>query len=473
MLEFTYSIIHEKSAIRIIKILEILDNGQKLVHAKFLANNLKCSVRTISNDVSQLKRDIPENWEIVSVKTKGYILMKPITESIFPVIKLYLIESVIYKVMLGIFNNKYYTLEKWSQILFMNKLTLKNHMKKHIKMLRKSKLDIGFREVQLKGEELNIRYYYHAFFYNTQKYTNELLLPIELRKEISSILQHSKVRVDFEKLCTILFVAISRLFHKHYIKDEIKAYQIYDYNQSRCFDEIVNTIEDYYKIKFPENERDALYNFLFLASDITDVQSELAITYLKGSEPNEYKKFLILIDILITKNNVGIDKREKLTIILGAVFYKSLIHNRYNLSTGFFLDTLKPTQNILLQNYKKNKSIVSLWNKTYNNRQFSQDEMHFFSTYATATLNLYINKLDVLLLFRGTEVEKLIIHSTLTSNLGDSVQVHGVSRDNIKYDFIITNYQPLKTEVSTIYFSGELTESDIHAIKKRIFNLSL
>ncbi|WP_257147894.1 helix-turn-helix domain-containing protein [Bacillus thuringiensis] len=114
MMEFTNSLIDDKAISRKVYILEQLDNGQNLVPSKYLAEQLQCSTRTISNDIAQLKHYIPNNWEIVSVKIKGYILMKPTTDCIFSLVNSYLTESITYKIMIGIFNNKYYSLEKWS-----------------------------------------------------------------------------------------------------------------------------------------------------------------------------------------------------------------------------------------------------------------------------------------------------------------------------------------------------------------------
>lgn len=71
---FINSFIHDKPTYRKIFILSTLDNGQKLISAQTLANELNCSIRTITNDISQLKKEIPKKWEIIGIITKGYVL---------------------------------------------------------------------------------------------------------------------------------------------------------------------------------------------------------------------------------------------------------------------------------------------------------------------------------------------------------------------------------------------------------------
>ncbi|PFO91715.1 helix-turn-helix domain containing protein [Bacillus cereus] len=472
MLEFTHSLIHDKPVKRMIQILEILDNGQNLVPSKDIAEQLQCSIRTVSSDISQLKSYLPEHWDIISVKSKGYILIKPITDSILPIINSYLDESIIYKIMLGLFNNKCYTLEKWSQNLFVSKLTLKKHIKEHKKMLNKSMLEIKLREIQLDGEELNIRHYYHAFFYNTQKYTKQFLLPNMLREEILNILREHKVTADFEMLCVVLSICINRVSDKYYIQNEMNNVPIFDSYQAKCITQIILTFERYYSIKLPENEIKALNVFLILVFATTSRQSEETLEYLKRFKNDDFLKYLKFIDILVENHNIKKEKKEKLLVGLSSIFYNCLIYSQYNLSLGFYFSSLDKLENESLQNYKKNRSLVSFWNKTYNEKRMCKEEIEFFTTYVTLLLNSFADEINILFLFNGTEVEKRIIYSTLTNSIGGNVKISNSIDDGIKYDFIISNYQPSNTKTPIIYLSDKLTESDINSIKSCIYHMN-
>lgn len=76
MNNFTAHLIQNKAAIRKIQILESLIDSEGIVSSCVLAHKLQCTSRTIINDISQLKHSLPNNWDIVSINSKGYILKK-------------------------------------------------------------------------------------------------------------------------------------------------------------------------------------------------------------------------------------------------------------------------------------------------------------------------------------------------------------------------------------------------------------
>ncbi|WP_433775410.1 helix-turn-helix domain-containing protein [Bacillus wiedmannii] len=471
MREFTYRLIDDKAVKRKLYILEALNNGGNIVASKNLADQLDCSTRTIINDVSQLKNELPKDWEIVSVKTRGYILIKPMGESILPIINSYLTANVLYKIMLGIFHNRYYTLEKWSQLLYMNKLTLRKHLKDYNKMLNKNRLSIKFRELQLEGDEINVRYYYAAFFYFTQKFDNQCLAPIELRKKLSSILERNEVQMDVALLRSIIFVFINRFQHKHYITKEVKHRPIYNNDQLNCVNEIIIAIENYYNIKLSKTEKDALYLYLFLGLTVTRSQGNLIIEYLSKTNKDVYESYLHLIDILLTEKALPGKLKEKLKVELISYFYKMLITNELHLSISYIFNPVFPSKSILLKHCKKNKALVSRWNTTYNDKKFTREERRLIATCATSILNSNIQNINILFLFNGLDVEKNIIYTKLKQSLGENVKIHKIVSYDIKYDFIISNYQLVDTKAPVFYISEMLTENEINSVKNRIFNL--
>ncbi|MGF9853562.1 helix-turn-helix domain-containing protein [Bacillus paramobilis] len=472
MREFTYRLIDDKTVKRKLYILEALNNGGNIVSSKDLANQLDCSTRTIMNDVSQLKNELPNDWEIVSVKTRGYILIKPMEESIFPIIDSYLTQSVLYKIMLGIFQNRHYTLEKWSQLLYMRKLTLRSHLKDYDKLLNKNRLSIKFRTLQLEGDEMNVRYYYIAFFYFTQKFDNQCLVPIELRKKLSSILERNQVQMDVALLRIIIYVLINRLQSKQYITKEIKLRPIYSNDQLNCFDEIIIVIETSYNITLPKTERDALYCFLFLGSTVTSLQGKLVIEYLSRTNKVIYESYLHLVDILLTGKTVPSKLKGKLKVELISYFYKILVTNELHLSTSYIFDPVFPAGSILLENCKENMELVSKWDTIYNDKKFSREKRRLIATCATSILNSNIRDINILFLFNGIDVEKNIIYTKLKQNLGEHVKIHKIVSYDIKYDFIISNYQLMNTKAPVIYISGMLTQNEINSIMNRILSLN-
>ncbi|MEH6888504.1 helix-turn-helix domain-containing protein [Bacillus sp. JJ864] len=471
MHNFICSLIDDKAIKRQIKILEALNNEQKLVSSQKLADLLQCSTRTIRNDISQLKKQLPENWKIISVKTRGYILIKPVEESILPVIHSYLTESALYKVMLEIFHNKYYTLEKWSQILYMNKLTLRAHLKDYNKMLNKSGLNIKFRDLQLEGDEINIRYYYIAFFYFTQQFSDRPFLPVDLRKKVLAILYSNEVPMDILLLRSIVFVFINRFFNRHCVTKEVTGKPIYSHKQLKCLNEIITEIENYYKIEFPKYERDALHVFLFFGLINTSSQGKATLEYVSACDQELYKKFMNFIDTLLIDNPLSSELKGKLIVEVIPYFYKVCISRELNFSISHIFDPIHSSDSILLRNYKENVSLISRWNETDNEKQFTKDEIRYIASHTTAVLNSICNEINIALVLSGTTIDKNLIYRKLKQSLGENVSIHKIPNYDMKYDFIISNCHLSDIRTPVIYISRMLTAYEIDSIKNRIFDL--
>lgn len=472
MRNFIYSLIDDKAIKRQIFILEALNREPKLVSSQNFADQLQCSTRTIMNDISQLRKKLPGNWEIISVKTRGYTLNKPVEESVLPVIHSYLTESVLYKVMLEIFHNKYYTLEKWSQILYMNKLTLRNHLKDYNRILNESRLNIKFRNLQLEGDEMNIRYYYICFFYFTQQFSDQSVLPIELRKKLLSILYRNEVHMDILLLRSIVFVFINRFYNKHCVTKEIKFKPIYSRKQATCLNEMIIEIENYYKIKFPKYEKDALNLFLFFGLISTSSQGKAMLEYVSECDQEVYKKFINLITTLLIYNQLPNELKGKLKAEVIPYFYMVCILRELHFSIRHVFDPINSLDSVLLRNYKENLSLIFNWNETYNEKKFTKDEIKYIASHATAILNSICNEINIVLVFSGTTVEKNLIYRKLKQSLGENVNIDRIPNYNIKYDFIISNCQLSDTGAPVIYISQMLTANEIDSIKNRIFNLN-
>ncbi|MED1780772.1 helix-turn-helix domain containing protein [Brevibacillus fortis] len=470
MNRFINNIIQDKSIQRRIFILETLSNGQEFVSTTYIAKHLHCTIRTISKDIAQLKKELPQNWEIIGVTTKGYMLIKPVTDSTFPIINSYLTQSIIYEIMISIFNNKYHTLEKWSQLLYVNKQTLKNNLKMYAHILKESNIDFTFKNLDLIGDEINIRHYYCVFFYSIQKFTANSLLPIELRKKLLSIFHSYQISMDFEALCSVIFVSMNRLFNKHLIDKTICNVPIFNNDYIEFFNAIIILIEDYFKIKLNENEINSMKLLMYFVTKNTSEQKELTIKHLSESNPKIYESYLTLIDRLIS-NRADSVVRNKLMFNLALYLSKIYLYNQNQLSIGYIFEPLYNINSILLQDYYKNISLISHWNEVSCDGIFNKYEIEFIATHATIILNSIIRK-HILFLFSGNNAVESVLHSKLKRGLGDNVRLYRELADDVEFDFIITNYQHKISTIPTIYISEVLNVKEILAIRNCVFNNS-
>lgn len=474
MNEFIKSFIYDKADYRKLFILSTLDNGQKLVSAKTLATKLNCSSRTVTNDISQLKKELPIGWKVVGIKTKGYILNKPLNESIYPIVYSYIKKSNIAQIMLDIFTNKHYSLEKWSQLLYINKLTLKQNLKYHGTFLQKNDLKFKFRPIQLVGDELKIRHYYHIFFYMKKTISNSLPSPHDeiLINKLSGILNFYGITITIQILESIILVFITRLSYKQYITeiDTTIFPTNFNSNELECFNRMIIAIENHYKITLPKSEKTVLQLYFFLASSSNFEQGKTTIEILKSLEKKHFENYLDFFNTITTENNIKASSKNRLFFELAPFYYKSILFSYFKLTREIYFTPLNVIPNELLPLYTKNLKLLSFWNANDNIDKLKQHDLECLVTHATITMRPYIEKTNILFLYSGTQAKSKIYYSMLESQLGDSVELYSNYNDDCSYDFIITNTPQRNINAPIFYISNHLSPQEIDLIKNKIFN---
>ncbi|MED2497799.1 helix-turn-helix domain-containing protein, partial [Bacillus thuringiensis] len=247
-------LIQDKSIVRQLQILETLIDSNEIKSSKDLSQSLKCTSRTIINDISQLKLALPENWDLISVQSKGYLLKRDFSNDFSELIIPYLMNSELYTILIGIFNQKYYSLEKWSQLLYVDKLTLKKFLKGFQEILNQFGLGFNFRPLQLVGPELKIRHFYIMFFYNMQKYKKIFTLNPDLLQKIEYITRIYDVEIDYNLLTIIINVSINRIINKNVIPENLNFKHTFSTYKIKCIESIISELKCYFDINLSENE---------------------------------------------------------------------------------------------------------------------------------------------------------------------------------------------------------------------------
>ncbi|PGZ34532.1 hypothetical protein COE50_06470 [Bacillus anthracis] len=466
-------LIHDKSVYRKIAILKRLSIEEVSLTSKELAKQLDCSNRTIINEISELKNDLPENWDIIGMKTKGYTLQKPPLDSLTPIIKSFLQESMIYKVFIETFKNNYYSLEKWCQILYTNKSTLKSNLKQYKPILAENKLKFTFSPMRLVGEEIHLRYFYKAILFNIEKYAQIISLPEDLMRKVKKNLDFFDVEIDYLLLNVMIYVSMHRITSKNFINKKIKPTIFFTQDQSNCFNNIIVEVESYCMVKLSDNEKEALNLFFFLFSDNKEQQKQDIITYLEKHNKRQYKFFIELINILISNNERHNIDAEHLKLELCVEFYKLLLAKQYDFNLKYFFTPPNYLSNRLQELYESNYNVIFKWNKTVNRNQFSIPEISRMAQMVTYILCSIYPKKNVLFTFRGDGVYEKLAYTTLKDNFGASVNIHRVADNGTKYDLVITNYnESYASELPVLFISQNFKQKDIEYISHLLFNFN-
>ncbi|PGZ34526.1 hypothetical protein COE50_06430 [Bacillus anthracis] len=466
------NLIDDKSTKRKLQILEILSSAEGILTSHDLAKQLNCSSRTITNEIGELRVKAPENWNIKSVKTKGYVLQKPTTESLSSILMSYVQESIIYKILLETFNSNYYSLEKWSQILYMNKSSLRDNLKQfNNSILNANSLEFKVGLVKLNGDEINIRYFYKALFFNIEKCAYMIELPDDLMKKIQDLIKNYNVEIDYLLLKVVIYVSIYRITSKNFVKKPVGFDIIFLKEQLTCFNEIISEIEDYCMIKLPQEEKDTLRLFFFLISYCKNQQKNEILKFYKENNEGYFERFLGLIDILVSNTGGGDIEYDHLKRELGASVYKLNIAKENNLPIEYFITKHQFLSYRLQKLYNECYHITSKWNKEVNGKRYNEHEISKLAQQATNILSATFPKRKVLFLFSGDKTYEGLACTMLEEKFGDSVEIYRNLDQGMRYDLIITNYKkPYPNETPVIFIYQQLNQKDIENINDLLFN---
>ncbi|MEN3134163.1 helix-turn-helix domain-containing protein [Bacillus albus] len=389
------NIVQNTATIRKIHILEALNESNRIIPSDELADQLQCTNRTVKNDISQIKQHLPENWKLLGVSSRGYVLKKNPEDTISRVIAPYLKQSEIYKIIQGIYDDKKYTLVKWAQLLYVDKLTLQKILNEFTKTLNDFELDFNFKTLQLVGEELNIRYFYIVLFYTLQKYKKTTHLHPHLQKKIERIIESYGVEVDLHVLTIIISVFIKRTMDKCFITKEINGDFTFNSNKLRCVESIVLEIEKAYNVKFHQNEKQFLFQSVFLISE-GDIKEKGNITnYYCESHKNMYNEYLSLLETISCIFKLDSTIKEGIQHDLYFQLCKIRTLKKHNLSTKYLLDQYKD----LYKNNPELKKVYSViapliisCNEKLAKNKLTEDELHYITFNMACNIHLNAKK---------------------------------------------------------------------------------
>ncbi|AMR06149.1 helix-turn-helix domain containing protein [Bacillus thuringiensis] len=459
-------LIQDKSTIRKLHILEALIDSNEIMSSKVLAQKLQCTSRTIMNDISQLKLILPENWNLISIKSKGYLLKRGVGVDVSHIITSNLINSELYKIILGIFNHKYYSLEKWSQLLYLDKLTLKKILKNFKNILYHFVLDFNFRTIQLVGQELNIRYFYIVFFYSIQKYKKIFNLPSNLQRKIEHITKVYDIEIDYNLLTIIIYVFINRITHKHFISENLDFEYIFSNNKMKCISAVISELECYFNINLSKKEVNFFKLSFFLISKGKKDEKVNITNYYKTKEKT-YDKFLSVFNMISHKLNMGFKTKEKVKNEIFFTLHIINIFNSYNISIGEFWSEFETVPQEFLEGYNIIYPLISSWNKEINQNRLTKNEIYYMTYNILFILNSNYAKKGLLLLSGPTSLKNFIYYK-LNKELGDILTLQQKTDYTNKYDFILTNYQITNSQIPIIQISSKTIQQDMCYIKKII-----
>jgi len=182
---------------------------------------------------------------------------------------------------------------------------------------------------------------------------------------------------------------------------------------------------------------------------------------------------MLLIDGLAIENKFSNELKEKLKFELVSYWYKIFIMNELNFPISYVFNSEKALSNPLKKNYKKNISLVSQWDKIFNDKKFNKEEKEYIAACVTKIIsyNTNIRAINILFLFSGTPLEEDLIYIKLQQNLKMNVKIYKNIDSALEFDLIISNYQIEDNGTPVIYISDNLSRIEIDSIENFILGI--
>ena len=477
MKDFQLNLITNKQTYRILKILNIFEHHtDTTLSLKTINSKLKIPTRTLIQDISSIKQ-LFEHSVLLESSINGYFFKisnrTEYTESKRALLK----DEPLFTILENIFFARFYTISELSDNLHLSESTLLRYLKKIIALISEYNLTIETSPVDIKGEEINIRYFFYNFYFESEV-TPHTIFPTIAVKEVTAILTE-KITMDeckpttYESFNYSLYITLTRFFNNKNIEDRISIpFNIDREKWSKYLDAMKSTILRYYKTDLSIEEIEYIYLLTISRRSIFDETSEHAfqsiIPYSKEADniTTQYLSFLKVNMQLYKKFYtflysffLSIDLKYKLTPILLQNIYEVTEYAKQNFS----------------EEYHKNKIFIhDTVEKKYNisSRQ-SEDISANLTLFTDSLFLMYSNyQKHIIFILEGNPNICQHIQATAEKYLGDRHHLyfsnkHGTNiykvRD-IKFDVLVTNYAENLTNTleskSSILFDTIPTRDD-------------
>lgn len=455
MNQFQFNFVVDKQLIRIVK---ILDQFQQLAvrGATELSTITGASHRTTLADIKEIKNYFDNSISLESSNI-GYTFSIQNKQKYLEKKRYLSKKEPLFKIIESIFFSEIYSLNEWSERLHSTNASLARYIDRVNPILSKYDLYISNRIVDIIGDELNIRQFYHDFFYESDITSHSAIPSIEAQEiAISLKKEHffqEYAKTTFFDFNYVIFITLERFRkgkkiaefskNKKFMKKELIKHM-----RTVNLAHVREMIKYFYNLELTDDERTYIYLLLVTRRSIDSVSSERIFIERFNNWPET--------SILANKftNLFNLPAKEKLISI-------TLFHSFF---TNLYLKhTISPVliQNLSTNLYHSNDVFPTLSQKCYDfiNEEVApllkldinqiSDISADLTLYTDAINNKYwFVKKDILLLLEGNQYIVESIQTRISKYFAnhhrlffpDITELDTLYFKNHQFDIIITNY---------------------------------
>ncbi|MCA6775469.1 helix-turn-helix domain-containing protein [Enterococcus mundtii] len=362
MNELQINFLTNKKTFRILKLLKNLERNHR-ISLEEVVKLTNSSRRTAIYDFKEIKSHF-KNTITLTTSNKGYDFYVT-NSSDYIKLKLKLVEK---EPLLVIFESLFHshncpkTISKWAEELFMSSSALINQINNISPFLLDYGIKINKNPVYFIGKEINIRYFFHDFYYKSMVIPHAIKSDTIIKKITLELKEkdffNDYMPLPLEDFKFILYITMIRFFNGNEIRysfhEIFKKFFIFNKFKNEKIFILQKIILKYVNKHLSYSEAYFLCTILLLNRSVSDPHTELKFqNILKKSTKvlswtDEYIKLLKPVEI------------EKTTILIRSFFYSILIRNKFspilNQNTINVTDHIKKECNF---NYKRNFLFIS------------------------------------------------------------------------------------------------------------------
>lgn len=265
MRNFQINFITNTATIRWLKILMAFEKNYQC-STQGLAKITGSTTRTIVTDITDLKEYFGDCLSIDS-SHKGYIFSIKQSAVYLTKKRALIADEILFHIIESIFHNDLYSSSEWAEKYHISESTVLRYLRKVQPIFSFYRLEIQTNPICFLGEEINIRKFFHDFYYESEITAHTIFPPIAIQNITASAFsrcyQLDQHACSFGEFNYYLYITFERHFAGQRIELPKQIKKLFEqYNDFRLFSEINEAVSEQYQKELPHEE--VLYLFLLV-----------------------------------------------------------------------------------------------------------------------------------------------------------------------------------------------------------------
>jgi predicted DNA-binding protein YlxM (UPF0122 family) len=275
--ELQMNFITNTATFRWMRILDLFEL-EPLCSTRALAKASSSTTRTIVTDITDMKTHFKEAVHIDS-SHKGYIFTILDPAKYMTAKRALIADEILFHIVESIFQHEEMRSSEWAEKYHVSESTVLRYLRKVQPVLREYQLQLNFNPITFIGDEMNIRKFFHDFYYESEIMAHTIFPPIAIHditvKTFSDCQRANKQACSFGELNYYLYITLERYCVGQPVQLPQPIIELFsDTEDFQEFAEINHYIFDHYQKFLPQDE--ILYLFLLVWSrrSISDIAGE-------------------------------------------------------------------------------------------------------------------------------------------------------------------------------------------------------